>query len=37
VLQRMTDADFRLWSRRVIMGVSMSYLARGLWLVAAAP
>jgi uncharacterized protein len=37
VLQRMTDADFRLWSRRVIMGVSITYLARGLWLVAAAP
>jgi uncharacterized protein len=37
VLRRMTDADFRRWSRRVIVGVSITYLARGLWLVAVAP
>jgi uncharacterized protein len=34
VLVRMTDADFRLWSKRVTVAVSVSYLARGLWLVA---
>ena len=36
VLMRMTDDGFRLWSRRVTVGVSVTYLARGLWLVAAA-
>jgi uncharacterized protein len=35
VLHRMTDEGFRLWSRRVTIGVSVTYLARGLWLVAA--
>jgi uncharacterized membrane protein YfcA len=34
VLLRMTDAGFRLWSRRITVGVSVTYLARGLWLVA---
>lgn len=34
VLTRMTDAGFRAWSRRVTIGVSVTYLARGLWLVA---
>ena len=32
VLERMTDADFRAWSRRIIMGVAASFLVRGLWL-----
>lgn len=32
VLERMTDADFRLWSRRIIYAVALSFLARGLWL-----
>ena len=36
VLTRMTDIGFRIWSRRVTIGVSLTYLARGLWLVAAA-
>jgi uncharacterized protein len=36
VLMRMTDDGFRMWSRRVTIGVSVTYLARGLWLVAAA-
>ena len=35
VLARMTDDGFRSWSRRVTIGVSVTYLARGLWLVAA--
>lgn len=34
VLLRMTDAGFRLWSRRITVGVSVTYLARGVWLVA---
>ena len=34
VLTRMTDDGFRLWSRRVTLGVSVTYLARGLWLAA---
>jgi uncharacterized membrane protein YfcA len=36
VLVRMTDDGFRMWSRRVTIGVSITYLARGLWLVAVA-
>jgi uncharacterized membrane protein YfcA len=32
VLERMTDTHFRLWSKRVIMAVSVVYLARGVWL-----
>lgn len=35
VLHRMTDEGFRMWSRRVTLSVSVTYLARGLWLVAA--
>ena len=34
VLARMTDDGFRLWSRRVTMSVAVTYLARGLWLMA---
>jgi uncharacterized membrane protein YfcA len=34
VLTRMTDDGFRAWSRRVTLGVSVTYIARGLWLVA---
>lgn len=33
VLMRMTDEGFRAWSKRVTIGVSVTYLARGLWLV----
>jgi len=35
VLGRMTNESFRSWSRVVTIGVSVTYLARGLWLVAA--
>jgi uncharacterized membrane protein YfcA len=35
VLVRMTDSSFRQWSRWVVIGVSISYLARGLWLAVA--
>jgi len=35
ILVRMTESGFRLWSRRITIGVALSYLARGLWLVAA--
>ncbi|HJZ31931.1 MAG TPA: TSUP family transporter [Hyphomicrobiaceae bacterium] len=35
VLVRMTETGFRLWSRRLTIGVALSYLLRGLWLVAA--
>jgi hypothetical protein len=34
VLTRMTDDGFRQWSRRITLGVSVTYIARGLWLVA---
>jgi uncharacterized membrane protein YfcA len=34
VLERMTDADFRAWRRRIVHGVALSFLARGVWLVA---
>ncbi len=37
VLHRMTDEGFRMWSRRVTLSVSVTYLARGLWLVATPP
>jgi uncharacterized protein len=36
VLLRMTEGGFRLWSRRITIGVALSYLLRGLWLVASA-
>ena len=32
VLERMTDADFRAWTRRILFMVAASFLARGLWL-----
>ena len=32
VLHRMSDADFRRWSRIIIRAVSLTYVARGLWL-----
>jgi hypothetical protein len=32
VLERMTDTHFRMWSKRVIMAVSIVYLTRGIWL-----
>jgi uncharacterized membrane protein YfcA len=32
VIDRMTDANFRLWSRRVIFAVSFTLLVRGCWL-----
>ena len=35
VLERMTDADFRTWSRRIIFAVAVTFLARGLWLLVA--
>jgi len=34
VLLRMTDDGFKMWSRRITIGVAVVYLARGLWLVA---
>jgi uncharacterized protein len=34
VLLRMTDAGFRAWSRRITIGVALTYLLRGLWLLA---
>src|SRR6185295_13574721 len=34
VLLRMTEAGFRVWSRRITIGVALSYLVRGLWLLA---
>jgi len=34
VLTRMTDAGFRVWSRRVTIAVCVAYLARWLWLLA---
>ena len=30
----MTDEGFRMWSRRVTLSVSVTYIARGLWLMA---
>lgn len=35
VLERMTDADFRMWSRRIVHAVAATFLVRGLWLLAA--
>ena len=32
VLESMTDANFRAWARRILLIVSASFLARGLWL-----
>jgi uncharacterized protein len=36
VLERMTEADFRMWSRRVVHAVAVSFLVRGVWLLAVA-
>ena len=33
LLERMTDDGFRAWSRRITIGVSLTYLTRGVWLV----
>lgn len=35
VLARISEASFLAWSRSIILAVSASYLAKGLWLVAA--
>jgi uncharacterized membrane protein YfcA len=32
VLERMTDANFRIWTRRIIQTVATVFLTRGLWL-----
>jgi len=32
VLERMTEKDFRAWSRRIVFGVAVAFLVRGLWL-----
>lgn len=32
VLKAMTDADFRWWARRIIFAVSITFIARGLWM-----
>jgi uncharacterized protein len=32
VLHTMSDASFRVWSKRIILAVSATYIARGLWL-----
>ena len=34
VLERMTDTGFRLWSKRIVIGVCSVYIARNLWLAA---
>jgi uncharacterized protein len=34
VLERMTEADFRAWSRRIVHAVAAAFLMRGLWLLA---
>lgn len=36
VLERITDADFRSWTRRAVMSAGSIYLASGLWLAAGA-
>ncbi len=36
VLERMTEADFRIWSRRIVHLVAAFFLVRGTWLLAAA-
>lgn len=32
VLERLTDAGFRVWTRRIVMLISAVYLIRGIWL-----
>lgn len=34
VLERMTDLNFRSWSRRLTIAISLVYLSRGIWLLA---
>ncbi len=34
VLARISEANFRSWSRSIILAVSAVYLAKGLWLLA---
>jgi uncharacterized membrane protein YfcA len=34
VLERMSDTHFRMWSKRVIIAISIVYLTRGIWLLA---
>jgi uncharacterized membrane protein YfcA len=34
VLERMSEADFRAWSRRIVHAVAATFLVRGLWLLA---
>lgn len=34
VLERLTDAGFRQWTRWIILAISVVYLGRGLWLLA---
>lgn len=34
VLERMTDAGFRYWTRRIVFAVASVFLVRGLWLLA---
>jgi hypothetical protein len=36
VLLRMSEAGFRAWSRRITIGVALTYLVRGVWLLALA-
>ncbi len=36
VLERMTEADFRAWSRRIVHAVAIVFLVRGTWLLIAA-
>lgn len=36
VLEAMTDADFRVWSRRIVHAVAATFLVRGIWLLAQA-
>ncbi len=37
VLERLTDADFRLWTRWTVMATGVVYLASGAWMLAGAP
>jgi uncharacterized membrane protein YfcA len=32
VLERMSEKDFRAWSRRIVFAIALVFLARGLWL-----
>ena len=34
VLMRMTNENFRRWSRQIVVGISVVYLVRGAWLLA---